>query len=459
MLWLHLDFYQLSLEHCAQAINSDDAWVVYHTPSNEIKQLNASAKKAGIDVGMGLAEAAALTAPLRIIDYCDQTERQLLNHLACCLYQCAAEITLIPPHSLAIRIDTLIRYYEGANNVWFSLKSLLNELAHKYHFASAWTPEAAEALARAQINTFYTHKDDIKKALYHLPLRCLLLSAKQHHALLRSGIKRVGQLLELSGTELGKRFDNTLLQYLYACRGETYPQRIFYHPPEQFDEHISLPFEIENTQHLLPYVTKALQRMETFLRLRNITTQAIQLTLFYREANAIELIIRKATPYFSHSEWLQLFTLKLSNLVLSAPVISVQFRAHALEEITGQNEDFFNNRRHIFARQQLAGKLAARLGESSISTPKWPHDHRLHPDTKTLTHLAHYYQDLPGLRLKQPKPLSGTPKIEFGPVRVETAWWSDAKHKRDYYIAKNHHGQRMQVFRENNQWFISGWYL
>ncbi|MBU2979826.1 DNA polymerase Y family protein [Alteromonas sp. C1M14] len=459
MLWLHLHFYQLSLEHCAQAINSEDPWVVYQASSNEIKQLNHSAKKAGIEIGMGLAEAAALTTPLRITDYCEQTERQLLNYLACSLYQCAAEIALIPPHSLTIRIDTLTRYYGGVNNVWFALKSLLSQLEHQYHFASAWTPEAAEALARAQTNRFFTQQADIKKALYSLPLSRLLLSSKQHHSLARSGVKHVGQLFELPGTELGKRFDNKLLQYLYACRGETYPQRLFYHPPEQFDEHITVPFEIENTQHLLPYMTKVIERMGTFLRLRNKATQAVELTLHYREAEATELTIRKATLYFSDDEWLQLITLKLSTLILSAPVISFQVTALGLQEVGGQDNDFFHNRRHIFARQQLAGKLAARLGESSINTPKWPYDHRMQPDSKTMTHLTRYYSDLPGVVLKQPAPLSGTPKIEFGPVRVETAWWSDEKHKRDYYIAKNQHGQRMQIFREDNRWFINGWYV
>ena len=67
-------------------------------------------------------------------------------------------------------------------------------------------------------------------------------------------------------------------------------------------------------------------------------------------------------------------------------------------------------------------------------------------------------QHIPAFILSQPQRLTETPKIEFGPVRIESGWWDNAPEQRDYFIALNQHGQRMQIFREQGGWYISGWY-
>ena len=66
MLWAYLYYYQLTLDQHQQAItqqlgsSADKPVIVYCEKNNGIKQLNDDARKAGIEVGHGLAQAAAL---------------------------------------------------------------------------------------------------------------------------------------------------------------------------------------------------------------------------------------------------------------------------------------------------------------------------------------------------------------------------------------------------------------
>lgn len=110
MLWLHIHFYQLTLDNLPKVKQRENI-VVYDARSNSIVQTSGTAQQAGIEPGMGLAQAASLCETLQVVDYQKQTEMGYLHSLASLVYQCAAEVALSPPAALHIRIDNLTRYY------------------------------------------------------------------------------------------------------------------------------------------------------------------------------------------------------------------------------------------------------------------------------------------------------------------------------------------------------------
>ena len=459
MLWLHIHFYQLTLDNLPSEQKRASV-VVYDASKNSIVQTSDLAQQAGIENGMGLAQAASLCGNLKVIDYQKQIEVEHLKNLASLIYQCAAEVALCPPAALFIRLDNLTRYYGNLQSIWLTIKSVLQERHLHFQFATANSPEAAAALARAGTNTLLFDKILMVSALGQLPVSVLSLPPKSLHALSRAGIKQVVQLLNIPPTELGKRFDDDTLKYVFALRGERHHRLVFYHPPAEFKQTINLPYEEENTQRLLPFIGNALQELAVFLRLRNAGVLRLNLSLSYREHAPSVLKIGKADSHFCQKEWLELIALKLDKLMIPAPVITMVLHAAELCENDSVNNDLFNNRTGVFAKQQLIGKLSARLGESQVSKPMWPKDHRL----QVLSDTAHSSEsalktDVPGIVLAVPEQLNESPVIEFGPVRVETGWWDKNKYKRDYYIAKNKNGQRMQIFKEANRWFVSGWYI
>lgn len=460
--WLCLHFFQLTLDQAVTNASVDEHLpvVVYQQASNLVLQLNAVARQAGIETGMGLAQAAALCENLTVIDYSEDMERCQLQHLATCLYQCAAEISLQPPCRLFIRIDNLVRYYGDYQQIWLAIKNILQSRNVQYRFACGWDPETAEVLAKRGQSSFVVCEKKLNAMLAVLPLNALSLPEKHLNALKRTGIQQVGELLKLPPTELGKRFDSALLKYLYALRGESQPQRLFYHPPESFSHTVFLSYEIEDATRLQRYIDHCLVDMEIFLRLRNAGSQCILIKLQFRDAPEMVVEIRKAGVRFNLSEWQQLVKLKLETIELPAPVTHFEFSSEKPQSYTADTADFFNSRKHLFARQLLFGRLAARLGEGALSTPLNMQDHRFTSGKAKGSDNAQdtAEESVPTYLLKHPQPLTDSPTIEFGPVRIESGWWDENTEKRDYFIARNQQGQRMQIFRENGQWFLNGWY-
>ena len=60
-------------------------------------------------------------------------------------------------------------------------------------------------------------------------------------------------------------------------------------------------------------------------------------------------------------------------------------------------------------------------------------------------------------RLFYRKPIT----IVSGPERIETHWWSGIDVCRDYYVAREHSGSRLWIYRERNgkrNWFLHGFF-
>jgi protein ImuB len=60
-------------------------------------------------------------------------------------------------------------------------------------------------------------------------------------------------------------------------------------------------------------------------------------------------------------------------------------------------------------------------------------------------------------RLFYRKPIT----IVSGPERIETHWWSGVDVCRDYYVAREHSGSRLWIYREKSgkrNWFLHGFF-
>ena len=462
MLWAYFDFYQLTLDHLAAHIDEEEPspTVVYAANTNQLVQVNQSARQAGLRPAMGMAEAAALCPSLRILDYQAEHEAQRLTALANRLYELAADIVICAPAGLAVRLDTLVKYYGDLECLWATLTRELHKAGVRYHFASAWSIEAARVLASQQLNRLLVAPDHIRSHLQTCPLESLELSPKQQHALKRVGINTLARLLELPVTELGKRFDNAFIRYLYALRADVTPARVTYHPPSRFSAHLTPSYEISESMRLCPWLEALLKEFVSYARLRNKLTACLPFILQFRELPPQPMRVQAAAPLSQFSQWQSLIKLKLETLVLPAPVIQVQLEVDELEEQSEQTRDFFHNRQHIFAQQQLISRLQTRLGTAAVSTPVGGNDHRLsHHDANPPQVESAFKAAVPSVFLATCQPLKEHCHIEYGPVRLQTGWWDDNIQKRDYFIARTADGRRLSVYRSpNNEWFVQGWY-
>ncbi len=464
MLWLYLDFYQLTINVLEQALGKDTAapCVIYQAETNQIVQCTDSARALGIEVGMGMAQAASLSGELNVIDYKQARESAHLKNLACALYQLVGDIVISPPASLAIRLDPSIKFYDGLLPLWRAIANELYQQEVNFHFATGWSIESAKVLAKAETNTVHSDRASISQALQRCHLKHTDLSAKQISSLARVGVHTLKSLLALPATELGKRFDNTLITYLTALRGEVFPQCTYFHPEEQFAQTIEPAYEISQTQQLMPWIDRLLNQLAIFLRLRNQVTASMSLTLFFREKEPQTLTVGSACPLSQAANWRPLFELTIEKLQLTEPVIAIELSVKNTEEVNAQTADFFSDRIHYFAKMQLIGRLQAKLGEEKVSQPMLNNDHRLGEKSFTQItvppQLPVYWQPL--FITEQPIPLTESSQIQFGPVRIQTGWWGGQYIKQDYYIAQSSQGQLLLVYKRppERQWYIQGWY-
>ncbi len=484
MLWAYIYCYQLTLDSHNYAAKhkavhypessidtaNTSSWLtssapiaVYCSKVNKIIQCNDVAKKEGIDIGHGLAQAAALCPYIHILPFNAESERQILTQLAHRLYPLASDIVL-DSHAysggLAVRLDNLVHYYGGHAPLWKTLTQALSESDVRYHFGCAWTIEAAKVLALRKHDSYLHALDDIKKALNTCPLSLTALAPNVIESLARVGVTRVQQLLAMPVQELGRRFDNNTIVYLTALRGETFPRVTLFRPLERFDNFLLLPFDVENIQHLTPFVTQQFEHLAYYLRARNLYTSSVSVHIHFREASPINIAIHSALPQSSVKSWLPLFTLKIENLVLPEPATAVELKCQEFEAVDTHNGDFFSDRFNDVAQKQLIGRLNAKLGDNSTFQPRAGNSHQFEYMTVNESSAYEYTycsDTAPTFTFDSPKPLTQPTQICFGPVRLHSEWWRDRTNQRDYFIAQTPQSVRLLVFKdEKKQWWVHG---
>ena len=448
--------------HAQQDKSQTPPVIVYCEKTNRIVQRNNAALQQGIEIGHGLAQAAALCPQVCIIPFNKEDERLTLVQLAHRLYPFVSDIVIDAHNGLAIRLDNLVHYYGGHKELWSTITHELSLSKVNYHYATAWSIEAARIMALNRTDQYQSDRDNIKHLLSQCSLSLTELDKKTKEALTRVGIRYVNQLLAMPVHELGRRFDNNTITYLTALRGETFPRVTLFRPAEHFEHFTLLPFDIENTQHLTPFMVKLLDYLAHYLRARNLQTSMLCFHIEFREHPSTHLEIKSALPQSTVDSWLSLLKLRIENEVLPEPAVSLMLRCDHFETIDGNSGDFFSNAFNEVAQKQLIGRLNAKLGEDCTFQPAASDTHQFEymsiAGASSNTPELPFTSDIvPTFLFDSPKPLTQSTQVCFGPVRLHSEWWHDAYRKRDYFIAQTLHGVRMLIFKdEDSQWWAQG---
>lgn len=465
MLWMYLHFHQLQLDCLQQTPDTlNTPMGIYEATSNKLVQLNDAAKKHGLRIGMGLASASARCQHLRLLAHDPKIELDRLTAIANKLYLIASDIALCEHQAIAIKLDNMLTYYQGIKPLIGALSAQLKRQNVHFYYATGWSIEAAEVMARAAVNKITTDPQQIRQLLGQCDLTLCRLNSKQVNALHRVGIRNLQALMSISTQEIGKRFDNSVLRYLTALRGESISSIVFYRPAEHFRSSVELPYEIEKLDQLLPWYSTLYHELETYLMLRNKLTSHTQLILLCRDEESVSININAAQAQYRQSQWLDLAVLKNEQVSLASPVRHITLVCRITTDITEQKSDLFDNRQHQFAHLQLLGHLQAKLGESSVKQPQANDDFRPDIDDTSVKQSSPrmditYDPFMPSFVTETPLTLNTTTRILYGPRRIQTAWWEGEHVYRDYFVVEDEQGQYLWVFRDNKQqWFIHGWY-
>lgn len=469
-LWLYLHFPALQLdsllqEHTAQPL------AVLDTQRNVLVQVNALAIERGVEVGMDLATAAALCRDLQWVPYKEALESQKLQEIARWLYDLSADIVLYPPDGLLLKVSSMLKFYAGLMPYWLSLQTLLNSLPYRYHYATGYTPLAAQLLAKAGECHISEDAQKLKQRYAACSIEHTDLAPKYLEPLRRVGIVRVADLLSIPLKELSRRFPLEVTHYIGHLNGELSQPLEFHHPPEQFQQYLELLYEITDLQVLQGPLKRQLSLLEMFLRRREQVCTRLQLRLHQRNAPSLEITVGAAQGEYQAHKWLELAQLTLGKCQLTSPVYALTMRVEQFQEKAGQSIDLFTGPQGQHTSQQLVSVLQARLGPERVTGLSRGDDfrpERASIDCPALTPSEPAIQNAPLLRptflLPAPRALAEPVAIIHGPERIDTGWWDQAEQVRDYYIAHNQAGQWYWLFRTPGsnhsvpQWFVHGYF-
>lgn len=462
MHWVYIEFTSLTLDHaCLAASEQAQPVIVYDEKNNQLIQLNRAAYDAGLIPGMGMAQAAALSADITILLLDSAQQKKYLTTLATQLYQVASDIVLYPPDAIAIRLDNLAQYYGSDDAAWQTIQALLHQRQLHFRFADGWSPLAAKLLAKAATNRLLSTRQALQAAIQQCPVSHTDLSDKDISLFRRIGLHSVAQILALPVSELGKRFKNDTIVYLNELRGETFPKVRYFQPDEHCRLSLEPAYEIAEAPRCRPWLIQLLQDLEVFLRIRNLMTAKILITVHYREGAPDTHVIASSAPIARHQDWLTLVDVWLDTLALSSPLVSLSLHCDELEKIDADNRDFFTDRHQYFANQQLLSRLRTRLGTAAIWQPFARDDHRVHCQTAATDSgtSARENEFCPALGAQQPSLHTAEGTITFGPVRIQSGWWDREPVKRDYFILRTTEGAYRQIFRDQkHHWYVQGYY-
>ncbi len=461
-LWLYLHFPALQLD-ALFAEQSDQPIVLVDGQRFQIIQANSLALEHGIKIGMGLGSASALCHQLQVHPYQAGQEQQTLLDIAQWLYLVTSDIVLQPPQGVLLKVSNMLSLYGGLNDYWHTLSQHLDQLGYRYYYSTGFSPYSAMLLAKSATMLISNDKEQLRERLDSYPISATELPEKQVDSLLRVGVNTLADLLNLPMSELARRFDIDLVNYVGRLLGQFKHPVDFYHPPEKFHRYLELLYEIENIQWLERPLKKLLQHLELFLTLRNRVAYELQLTLHQRDKQTDTIHFTSACGDYMTHQWLKLCQLTLESLKLTAPVQGLTLTIVRGGLLDAASRDMFNGTQGQQSSLELIGLLQAKLGKEKVRKVALSHDPRpekatlLCDPTLPIPVKPHVNRCRPSFLLPTPEPLQEKVTIEQGPERFVTGWWDGDDITRDYFIARSHSGRWLWVFRnQDKQWFLHG---
>jgi protein ImuB len=471
MLWLHLHFPQLLLDHIRRSRQQDAALVIVDASGQKVLQACAQASSQGVQPGMRLKTALSLVADLAMVRTDPQQEARVLQDQARWLYRCAAHITLVPPDGLLAEIGSLQKLYGGLPAVWETVEQGLNERRLTAWLGIGNTPLAARLIARTGKGECSADHGHMQRLLDQLPLPAAEFDTQACTRLQRLGLNTLSDLFALPAADLARRLGPKILAHSQKIQGTRPDPQQPWQPPHRFRQQADFVEDIEHSQGLLFPLQRILSELEEDLCWRQQETDSLNLLLCYRYTEPTRLHIRTSGPEHRAEAFLNLIRLRFEQQPLQAPVVSLVLlvkrfigrEATSGQDLLGETQDL-NEAWHT-----LISRLQARLGDDALQQLAPNADHRpeqawasagVQRKQRKASAEKNPLPCRPLWLMRKPQPLHTQPQAWFsGPERISGGWWDGQRVQRDYYIAQLPNGQLAWVFRDASQgWHIHGWF-
>jgi protein ImuB len=428
-----------------------------------IVQASEAARQAGVCGGQPLSTALAVAPTLQSRPRQPEAERDLLDQMALGAWQVSSHVVQAPPDGILLEIGGSRRLYGGLRPLVVALRESLAAQELPVILGSAPIPAAALLFAGQGVHA--ASPAETRDRLAALPLSVLAEDERQAKALAGCGLGRVAELLSLPAPERARRFGAELNRRLEGLQGRRATPLAAWQPPQSFELRLELPAASSDASALLFVLRRAIGRLAYWLEVRDEALTRLHVSLQREDgAGSTPLEVGLSRPGMDAERLLELLALKLDRIELDAAVEAVALRAESTSEHRPPQADLWTGNNRGDAWPALLDRLRARLGEDGLSGLAPQPDHRperawrwVEPGTAAPCEDA---RPRPTWLLPEPRPCQrDNLRLEEGPERIEAGWWDEAPCQRDYFVARDRHGRRLWVFREQQPrvgWFIHG---
>ena len=483
MLWIALFLPDFALQLAERGDPEERAAVVVDGPRTRpwVLSCNAKARDCGVVPGMAVAAARPLAGELVVWERDPARESEALEGIACWAAQFTPAVSVEPCDGLLLEVAATLTLHGGLAALLAKLREGMNGLGYRASVGVAPTATAAWLFAKARQRgmagrTCLT-REALPAQLASLPLSLFNWPEATLRTLATLGIHTLDHCSALPRDGFVKRFGKAPREDLDRALGLIADPRPWFTPPEQFRRSLDFGFEVVTTAALLFPLQRLLTELQGFLRARGAGVLQWELVLLHSRSGASTLTIGASSPQRDASHLLSLAREHLARFTLPASVLGLRVVAERLHPFEATSESWLPDPvRSGEDWSRLVDRLVSRLGPERVYRLEPCDDHRPERTARKVAAAGSARQPkVPLLTAPRPLWLLATPRalltdddgplaqgrlqLLAGPERLESGWWDGRPTSRDYYVARNPHGETFWVYREHKgreAWYLHG---
>lgn len=477
-LWLAVHLPRLALEIVTRENYSLPLVIIEEINNRQFVHIAShAAEQLGIVNGMSLTAAYTLCSNLQTQPVNPLAQQQHLQRLANWVIQFSPRICLASPCSFLLEVAGSIQYFGKLETIQDQItQTLKNKWKHRFYLAVSPTPGASLLLAESANQIVVNDIIGLRSALGGLSIALLPLDEKRKRQLTLTGVRVLRDLWRLPSAALARRFGIDLVDYLDRVIGKLPDPLPAYQPPARFQAAYDIPHEVHDYQLLLPYASKLLDELCSFLRKSDMYVSDFFFYFQHQQHLPTIINISLRQPLRDTKHLMMLLETKLYQNKLAAPVLGIKLVAETLHSYTAQTLDLFSvqdiDGGYENNIDSLLEQLHARLGYDVVNGIACHEDHRPEYACQNSSLIMRTYPQIkkprPFWLLPEPKQLlKKNNRLYYksiicfgaGPERIETGWWDGTDIQRDYYIGIDKVAGSLWIYHDlgNKQlWYLHG---
>lgn len=489
-MWLALYIPALPLQAFSHTLTESAPVVVFEREArrSHIVARNQKAARLGVRLHATLAEANALSDALVALPREPLRETALLERMAEATSALTPNVHIREHYGLLLDVSASLTMFGGAQAVQARAQTLSQAQHVRCHAVLAPTASGARWLSRGHRQLVV--ESNVGAWLDDLALDCTDFSSALNDELHALNLHNLAAVRRLPINELNKRFGTTLTHQLACAYGESSETLPFWQPLTTFHDKVEFLDLAREQSHWMSGVEALLLQLQTFLRSRAASTQAIEFCFCMGSLQRTRFALQSAHGTHLASDWLRLFNARIDRLPITHEISSIDLSCERIEPMRFSDVDLFDRSREQEREWgTLTTLLRLRLGDNALHAPRsnanaLPESQASQisqvavsaPAKSSTRHVQAHASSVtrqdtshrPIWLIHPPRPLTErelralTSSIHLQqPERIQENWSHPEGHssaQRDYYIAKTPDHRALWIFRERprNDWFLQG---